>query len=235
MSLEIMDLQQGYGNFFTPSFQILVDQQDLLVVHHMEIVSVQVENTLKGMDRFSFTVNSTFNFESREFTAATVPGVAPNRRVDHLRDTFAFGKPVEIYMGYVGARPLRLMLRGMITSVQTSFPSAGLPQINVSGYDLSYPMSKGKTDKSWENKTDTYVVQEIAGKYGLKVTAEDTRVEHPKREKSQESDFQMIEKLAERNGFETYVYDQELFFRAPQYKAAAVVALEWGKAGELCS
>jgi uncharacterized protein len=215
VSQEITTLQSQHGDFFTPAFRIQVDGKDLLKNYYMEIASVQVDNTLKGADRFSFTVNSTFNFERREF--------------EHLKDTFDFGKPVEIHMGYTGNRGLKLMLRGMITSVQTSFPASGLPQINVSGYDLSYPMTKGKRSDNWTDQTDTQVVMLIADRYGLQAKAEDTKVKHPKTEQSQESDFQLLEKLAERNGFEMYVYDQTLFFHAPKNDEPAVVTLEWGK------
>ena len=82
MSQEITTLQSQHGDFFTPAFRILVDGKDLLTNYYMEIASVQVDNTLKGADRFAFTVNSTFNFETREF--------------EHLQTTFGFGKPVEM-------------------------------------------------------------------------------------------------------------------------------------------
>jgi len=215
MTQDITALQQEHGNFFTPAYRILVDSKDLLTNYYMEIANVQVDNTLKGADRFSFTVNSTFNFEKREF--------------DHLRDTFAFGKPVEIYMGYASNLHLKLMLRGIITSVQTSFPASGLPQINVSGYDLSYPMSKGKKSDNWSDRTDTDVVKIVAARYGLATNVDDTKVKHPKTEQSQESDMQLLEKLAERNGFEMYVYDKTLYFRVPQNSVPAIVTLEWGK------
>jgi phage protein D len=215
MSQDITALQQSHGNFFTPAFKILVDGKDLLTNYYMEIASVQVDNTLKGADRFSFTVNSTFNFENREF--------------QHLKDTFELGKPVEIYMGYTGNQSLTLMLRGMITAVQTSFPSSGLPQINVSGYDLSYPMTLGKQSENWSDRTDTEVVKLIAAKHGLDVKADDTKVKHPKTEQSQESYLQFLEKLAERNGFEVYVYDKTLYFRPPQNGVPAGITLEWGK------
>jgi phage protein D len=215
MSQEITALQSQHGDFFTSAFRIQVDGKDLLTNYYMEIASVQVDNTLKGADRFAFTVNSTFNFETREF--------------EHLQTTFAFGQPVEIYMGYTGNLPLKLMLRGMITSVQTSFPTSGLPQINVSGYDLSYPMTKGKRSDNWTDQTDTDVVKLIASRYGLDTKTEDTKVKQPKTEQSQESDFQLLEKLAERNGFEMYVYDKTLYFQAPKNNVPAIVTLEWGK------
>jgi phage protein D len=215
MTLKIEELEKTHQNFYVPAYQILVDGKDLLMDLYMEITSVQVDHTLKGADRFAFTVNSTFDFKNREFT--------------HLTDIFGFGKSVEIHIGYKDTKDLPLMLRGKITALQTSFPASGLPQINVSGFDLTYCMTKGKESRNWANKKDSDVVAEVAGLYGLNPVVEDTKVVQPKIEKSQQSDMQFLEKLAERNGYELYSFDQDLYFRPPAYKANAVVSLEWGK------
>lgn len=214
MTKTITQLEGEHRNFYAPAFKILVNGRDLLTDLFMEIVSVEVDNTLQGADRFSFTVNSSFNAQYREF--------------DHL-DLFAFGSPVEISLGYQDTKSLRLMHRGIVSSVQTSFPPSGLPQINVSGYDLTYPMTKGKRSRNWENKKDSDVVAQVAREYGLNAVTPDTLVEHPKIEQSQESDFQFLEKLAKRNGRELYAFDRDLNFRPPANDEAAGVTLEWGK------
>lgn len=215
MTLTIEKLEQGYKNFYVPAFQILVNKKDLLKQLHMEIASVQVDTVLKGGDRFSFTVNSTFNFKNREF--------------EHLQDTFAFGNSVLISMGYQNGKTLPVMLTGKITAVQTSFPASGLPQINVSGYDLTYCMGKGKKSRPWNNRTDSYVASKIAGEYGLTPRVVDTKVQHPTTQQNQESDTQFLERLATRNGYECFAINEELFFRPPANKETAVLALEWGK------
>jgi phage protein D len=218
MTLTFTDLEQAHRNFYVPAYRIRVNERDLLEQEFMEIASVQVDNTLKGADRFTFTVNSDFNFKNREFT--------------FLFDLFAFGNPVEIRMGYQGDVPLPLMLRGKITSVQTSFPANGLPQITVSGYDLSYCMTigTGKKPLKFPNKTDSEIVSEIARTpYGLNPKVKDTQVKHPLTEKGQQSDMQFLEKLAERNGYELYTFDQDLYFQPPSNDGDAVVSLEWGK------
>jgi phage protein D len=200
-----------------------VNNQDLLRQLFLEIASVQVDNTLKGADRFSFTVNSAFNFEQRDFR------LDPPQAFPLISDLFAFGNAVEIRMGYQDGKELPLMLRGKITAVQTSFPASGLPQINVSGYDLSYCMTKGKKSRNWTSKTDSYVVSRVVREYGLTPRVKDTQVEQPKIEQSQESDWQFLEKLADRNGYEIHVFDQDLFFEPPANDKSAVLSLEWGK------
>ncbi len=217
MSLQLTDLEKAdkYYQFYAPAFTILVDKQDLVSKLFLEISSVQVDNMLDGADRFSFTVNGAFDSKLREF--------------QYMEDLFSFGKPVVIHFGYQNASKPKLMHRGIVTGVQTSFPSAGMPQINVSGYDLSYCMTKGKRSENWTNKKDSDVATLIATKHGLDPKVEDTRVVHPKTEQSQESDYQFLKKLAERNGFEITVFDRDFCFRRPSNDKEAVIVLEWGK------
>jgi Bacteriophage probable baseplate hub protein len=217
MTQTFVQLEQAHQGLYVPSYKILVNNEDLLTKLFMEIASVQVDNVLKGGDRFSFTVNSTFNLEKREF--------------EHLEDTFAFGNSVLISMGYQDGETLPVMIMGKITAVQTSFPASGLPQINVSGFDLSYCMGKGKKSrKPWHNKTDSYVVSVVAEEYGLKPRVVDTKVQHPTTQQSQESDAQFLERLTVRNGYECFAFKKELFFRPPPKKEETpVVTLEWGK------
>jgi len=221
MTKTFVQLEETHNGFYVPSFEILVNNKDLLHDLYMEISSVQVDNVLKGGDRFSFTVNSTFNFEEKDF--------------EHLEDTFGFGNAVLISMGYQNGKPgvqkLPEMIMGKITSVQTSFPATGLPQINVSGYDLTYCMGKGKKSRPpWHNRTDSYVVSQIAREYGLNPKVVDTVVEHPTTQQSQESDAQFIERLTTRNGYECFAFMKDLTFRPrPTRPTDPVVSLEWGK------
>ena len=223
MTQTIVQLEQAHQGFYVPAYEILVNNKNLLTDLFMEISSIKVENVLKGGDHFSFTVNSTFNFEDRDF--------------EHLQDTFAFGNSVVISMGYQNSKPqpdngiLRVMLIGKITAVQTSFPASGLPQINVSGYDLTYCMGKGKKSRPpWRNKTDSFVVSQIAREYGLDPKAVDTVVQHPTTQQNQESDAQFIERLSTRNGYECFAYKKDLIFRPrPKKPEEPIVSLEWGK------
>jgi len=223
MTQTLEQLEEAHWGFYAPSFRILVNNQDLLQQLYLQITTVQVDDTLKGADRFSFTVNGAFDLEHREFRTD------PPSPIEFINDLFGFGKGVEIYMGYQDSKDLPLMIRGKITALQTSFPSGGLPQINVSGYDLSYCMTKGKKSRNWTKKTDSYVVSQIARENGLKPQVTDTRVEQPKIEQSQESDWQFLEKLTDRNGYELHVFDQDLVFKPPANDKTAIVSLEWGK------
>ncbi|MCB0302322.1 MAG: phage late control D family protein [Calditrichaeota bacterium] len=221
MSLTLVELEKSkaYHQFYAPFAKVLLEGKDLLKMG-LEVISVSVDNTLEGMDQFSFVINNVFDVQNREFIEKQ-----PNyTRLDKL---FQFGKKVEIFMGYLDK--LKPMLTGIITSFRTSYPAGGLPQITISGYDLSYCMSKGKKSrKPWNDMKDSDVVTEIAGKYGLKAVVEDSQVVHPRIEQSQETDRHFLEKLAGRNGFELYVRGKKLYFKPSANSKNSILTLEWG-------
>jgi phage protein D len=180
-----------------------------------------VDSTLKGMDQFSFTITGSFDVKNREFVTKSTP-------VNALANLFAFGSEVVIKMGYMNKDGRKLLHRGMITSIKTSIPSSGLPQVTVSGYDLSYCMKHNKTSFTWDKKKDSQIASTMAGKYNLTPQVQDSLVEHPRTEQNQQTDQEFLAKLAERNGFEVYTFDRTLHFHEPDSKQTAAITLEWG-------
>lgn len=220
MTKSIQEIERAQDNFYTPAFNVLVAGKSLVRDLHLEVTSVQVDKMLEGADRFSFVINNGFDVSKREFIKAgdkTLP------------EFFEFGSPVEIHLGYGDRSNLDLMFSGRVTEVSTSFPSSGLPQVTVSGYDHSYGLTKGTKSKNWEKKKDSDVVREIAKDFHLTPDIEDTEVVFEKIERSQESAAQFLFKLARRNGFEFFVTEKDLIFRKPANDEKGVIKLEWGR------
>ena len=211
---KITQLESAHRNFYAPTARVVVKNEDLLVDKGMEIVSVQVDNALNKADQFSFVINNGFDVENREFST--------------LLEFFEFGAPVEIFMGYVNRKDMPLMVVGLVTSVTTSFPAQGLPQITVTGFDHSYCLMKRNDSQSWNDITDSQVVQNIAKIHKLDAIVDDTKTKKPKVEKNQENDYQFIEKLAVRNGYEFYVAEKTIHFEKPDNDTSGAFELEWG-------
>lgn len=220
MSTNILQIEKARQNFYAPAFNVVIGNNSLVQDFNLEVTSVRVDNVLDAADQFSFVVNNGFDVSKREFL--TVNGKT-------LPQFFELGSPVKIHMGYGDRKKLDLMLSGIVTELSTSFPSSGLPQLTVSGFDHSYCLTKGTDSKNWENKKDSDVVREIATDYKLDPKVEDTRVVLPRVERSQESAAQFVARLAERNGFEFFVTEKELFFRKPANDKQGVIELEWGR------
>ena len=91
MSLTLVELEKSkaYHQFYAPFAKVLLEGKDLLKMG-LEVISVSVDNTLEGMDQFSFVINNVFDVQNREFIEKQ-----PNyTRLDKL---FQFGKKVEIF------------------------------------------------------------------------------------------------------------------------------------------
>ena len=221
MATTIEQIETARNNFYVPACNVKVAGKSVLEELYLELTSVTVDNTLEGADRFTFVINNGFDVSQREFLIAnelTLPRF------------FRLGAPVEIRMGYGDRSNLDLMLTGIVTELRTSFPSTGLPQLTVSGFDYSYCLTKGTGSNTWPNKKDSDAVRDIAREYNLDPKVEDTRVVHPTIVRSQESAEHFVEKLARRNGFEFFVSDKkELFFRKPANDKTGILKLEWGR------
>lgn len=220
MTLAIGQIEKARGNFYAPAFDVSVSGQSLVRQLRLEVASVQVEAVLEGPDRFSFVVNNGFDVAKREFVrleGKTLP------------DFFEFGSQVRIALGYGDRQKLDLMLTGIVTEIAASFPSSGLPQVTVSGYDKSFCLGRGTRSRSWQDKKDSEVVRDVAGLYHLNPKVEDTSVQHPQVNWSQESAKRFLSRLAERNGYECFVRFDDLFFRSPANDEKGVIELAWGQ------
>jgi len=220
MTLTIKQIEPVRKNFYAPAFVVEVSGQNLVRKLHLEVASVQVDSILGAADHFTFVVNNAFNIAQREF-------IRIGERT--LPEFFEFGAPVKISMGYGDAAGLDVMLTGIITEISTNFPSAGIPQLTISGFDHSFCMTKGTRSKPWPNRKDSDVVREIAVEHGLQPKVEDTGVVHDQIEQSQESTEQFLQRLAQRNGFECFVRLDDLFFRRPANDQSAAIELTWGR------
>lgn len=211
----LFDLEKLYENFYAPAFAIEIDGDDIKR-QQVEVTGVTVDNILGGAGKFSFTVNNPFDPGKNEF--GWLDG-----------GLFEVGKEVKIKMGY--GKEMELMLLGIITSLKVDFPSDGASQIEISGYDLSHMMMKGKkSPPAWNQKKDSEVVAEIARRYAFDTSkVKDTKIPHPKIKQDKESDYDFIKKLADRNGFELFVFEKTLFFRPPAINIDPVITLQWGK------
>jgi phage protein D len=70
----------------------------------------------------------------------------------------------------------------------------------------------------------------MADHYGLSVAGvEGTELKLPRVEQNQETDFQLLTRLASHNGFEFFVFQDSLYFKKPASNKSADITLEWGK------
>jgi phage protein D len=221
--LNLKDLNQTYGDFYVPAFVVKVGKRDAVRDLFLTVTGVEIDLKDKGAANFSFSVASAFDWETREFVAKK-----EETRID-LLDLFAFGSPIEISLGYGEPSRLKLMLKGIVTEIGTSF-TTGAPELKISGFDDLYKLGIGKNTKNWEQSYDSDAVRELVRELKPSANIVQTKVKNPRIDQNEESDLAFIEKLAGRN--EKYVYyvrDDKFYFGPRHNEGDAVVDLIWGE------
>ncbi|HEV7991896.1 MAG TPA: hypothetical protein VGP25_08730 [Gemmatimonadaceae bacterium] len=191
--------------------------RDLLVA----VSQIEVDLVLGAASRFSFTVPNAYSHKLRAFLSG---------RGANVLDLLAFGKEIEVCMGYGDAKSTPVAVAGAITEITTSFPDGGAPELSISGYDHGFALTMGKNSRTWTKARDSEAAQEIASFNNLGSKIETTKEKHAQIEQNQESDWEFLKKLADRNHFELYVDERKtLHFGPPNDKATAIARLAYGE------
>lgn len=218
--MDLAALSRVHEDFYAPAFSVNVGGKDLVHEHKVGVTQVEADLSLGAAGRFTFTVVNAYSIEKHAF----VTGAGAE-----LFQILAFGAEVEIRMGYGDLGSTESIITGLVTEMTTSFPDQGTPELSVAGYDRAFLMTTGKNTRSWTKRKDSDAVFEIAGFHNLDTDVEPTKEQHPQIEQNQESDFEFLKKLAERNHYELYVRDRTLRFGKPRDKGDGLVRLRWGE------
>lgn len=219
--MELANLSKKYGEFYAPAFSIRVGADDLIRDALVAVGGVEADLVLGAAGRFSFTVINAYSIEKRAFFTG---------RGRNLLDLLTFGAEVDVCMGYGDARSMPRIVSGLISEITTNFPESGTPELSIAGYDHSFPLTNGKSSRTWSKARDSDAAHEIASFHNLNAQIEATKEQHAQIEQNNESDFEFLKKLADRNHFEIFVDERRtLHFHKPSDKADAVVTLRWGE------
>jgi phage protein D len=219
--MDLQALASTHGEFYAPAFALRIGVADLVRDLLIPVSQVEADLELGKTGAFSFTVADAYDIEHGGFVTGTGRPLLP------LLD---FGTEIDLCMGYGDAGGLPAVISGVVTSLSTSFPDGGMPELVVEGRDHSFPLTNGKNSRAWTKARDSDAVAEIAGYYNLAANIEPTSEQHEQIEQNQESDFEFLLKLAKRNKFELFVDElRALHFHRPGYDRADVVRLDWGK------
>lgn len=129
------------------------------------------------------------------------------------------------------------LLKGEITAIETHFTSGSQAPIIVRGYDVSHRLHRGRHNRSFQNKTDTDIVRQIASEVGIPVgTLDVTGGPYGYGDiggangyifQENQTNMEFLRQRAARNGFELFVQDGSLNFRKPQKGES--LELQWLK------
>lgn len=219
--MKLSTLSNNYRDFYAPASAIRIGGVDLLRDLEVAVNHVEVDLQLGTASRFSFTITNTYNHEFHTFKGG---------RGSDLLSIITFGAEVEVCLGYGDLKTTPVSARGMITEISTNFTEGGSPELSIAGYDHGFPLTMGKSSRTWSKRRDSDAAQDIASFHNLAAVIEQTKEQHAQIEQNQESDWEFLKKLADRNHFELYVDEKKnLHFGTPNDKGGAVVELVYGQ------
>jgi phage protein D len=219
--MELATLSDRYSNFYAPTFSIRLGRADLTRDLLLATSQVEVDLELGKTSRFSFTVTNCYNQKKRMFESG---------RGEDALELLNFGGEVDICIGYGDAKSVPIMLSGVITNITTNFPETGAPELSIEGNDHGFPLTLGKSSHSWSNELESNLVKVIASHNNLNSNVKATQERLPQIVRNQESDWEFLKKLADRNHFELFIDEKRtLHFVPPNDKATEIIRLAWGE------
>jgi phage protein D len=217
--MELATFARTYGDFYAPAFAVRLGRQDLVRDLLVPVSQIEVDMVLGAASRFTFTVPNTYSHKLHAFKTG---------RGDDVLNLLTFGAEIDVCMGYGDAKSTPIAVSGMITEITTNFPDGGSPELSVAGYDHGFALTIGKNSRTWTKAKDSDAAHEIASFNNLNAIIEATKEQHPQIEQNQESDWEFLKKLADRNHFELFVDERKtLHFAPPNDKATAIVRLDY--------
>ncbi len=142
------------------------------------------------------------------------------------RGPFELGAKVKIKFG-AGGGEMRRVITGEITTIEPEFTEERTVVLVVSGYDLSHRLTRGPKSQVLVNISDSDIAQSIGQEASLQVEADATPQTYDHVFQDNLTNLAFLQQRAQRNGFEVFVDDTTLYFRAPHGQHGETT-IAWG-------
>ncbi len=179
------------------------------------IVAILVEENIDGLFRCEIVLN---NF-----------GFRPNGKMDYLffdRDKLDFGKEIGIRLG-PGTPPTQLF-SGRITALEAEYPPGGGSRIVVLAEDRLQDLRMTRRTRSFEDMTDSEIIQQIANEHGLTPDVNSTSPKHKCITQVNQSDLAFVRERARAVSAEVWVNESKLHVKPRTAQTDAAVDLAYG-------
>ncbi len=235
--MSIISLKQESINrdgFYVPQMEIKIEGVGLPRDVLRDVIQLTYKDNIDEIDSFEITVNNwdpttnDFKYIGSE-TAESLQGSGADSQLQRLFEPC--DKEVSIKLGYVNH--MILMMRATFTTMEPSFSAGGASVLKVRGLNVLHQLRRKQYSTSWENRTDSQIVQNIAtlndretrqNRFPLpividsNVQADEPEIEYVAQRNQYDIDF--ILKRARERGYVVFVRDttdgRELYFGPSQ-------------------
>jgi phage protein D len=242
-------------DLWVPAFDVKIRAKEIPSVSSKDIISVKYTDAIDKIDSFELTINN-WDADKRDFKYTGSASGKDDGPVTHLFDP---GQEIELSMGYWKPTdpkqrdpnkpdPLRLMLAGFINSITPSFPSGGQPTLKVTGQNVLKAITSKQHTRTYENKSDSQIAQEIGSKGELRIgdiavdveidsNAQKNEAVHDHVIQDNQYDLLFLLQRAHRNGYDVVLkYKSQggkttpvLYFGPSSKDLHPSYRLEWGR------
>jgi len=197
-----------------------------------DIIEIAVEESLHLPGMFTLIIKNDY-----------FPGRSEDQTWRHA-GLFEIGKTIKIGFGSSTTQAREFeeeernyVLEGEITAMECHFTRDSEAPMIIRGYDISHRLWRGRYNRSFQNMTDTDIVNKIAGEVGILTgTIDETGGPYGYGDinrsngyvfQENQTNLEFLRERAARNGFEFFVQDGKLNFRKP--KVDESLELKWLK------
>ncbi|MGF1575127.1 MAG: VgrG-related protein [Cyanophyceae cyanobacterium] len=108
------------------------------------------------------------------------------------------------------------LFEGEITAVETHFTEDAQAPIVIRGYDKSHRLHRGRLNRTFQNLTDSDLVNQITNEVGIRAgTIQATSIVHEHIFQQNQTNMELIRERAARNGYDIYVRNGKFNFCKP--------------------
>ena len=215
-------------DFYVPTYQVKLQGRKPGEEVIRDIQEVSYKDDLEQVDSFEITINN-WDADTRSFKYSD-------------QDLFLPGKLVELWMGYHGRDPLRLMIKGEITALRPNFPASGQPTLAISGLNIMHSLRKKQESHSHPKLKDSAIARQIGGRLGVNIetdpTAEAAEQKYDYLLQHNQYDIVFLMERARRIGYDLFAEESgtngnsqptRLHFKPSVNVKRTVYVLTWGK------
>jgi uncharacterized protein involved in type VI secretion and phage assembly len=209
---------------YTAETQIELDGKAIDQKVIEDILQIAVEESLHLPSMFTMVISN-----------SQAPGRSAQTMWEHS-DLFKIGKPIKIgFSSNVTHAPefqdqkKDWLIDGEITGIETHFTAGAQAPIIIRGYDYSHRLHRGRYNRSFQNMTDSDIVEKIAKENNIKGkgTIDPSGEPHEYVFQENQTNMEFLRERAARIGFELFVQSGEMHFRKP--KQNQLLELTWLK------
>jgi len=182
-----------------PDLNVRVNGSALPLAAEADLRSVTVQEDLAALNMFTLELH---NWDDERLRVSWSDSAL-----------FAVGNEVEIWLGYVG--DISRVMLAEITSLEPVFTADGPPLLLVRGYDHRHRLARGRKTRTFAQMKDSAIAGQLAREAGLRAQVDPTEVTLSYVIQSNQSDWDFLRRRASLIGYEIYVRDKVLYFRAP--------------------